>query len=120
MNKLALLAVGIIFSFFTIEATSTRLAQAQKICQSYRITRPEGLNVYVVYVRSHRRVTRPGVVDVHIQGRNQIITTLPYNYIVTVTQISRNRKWAKIQYLKTDGLRGEGWVSPKSLACFQR
>lgn len=120
MNKLALLAVGIIFSFVTIEATPTRLAQAQKICQSYRITRPEGLNVYVVYVRSHRRVTRPGVVDVHIQGRNQIITTLPYNYIVTVTQLSRNRKWAKIQYLKSDGLRGQGWVSPTSLACFQR
>lgn len=98
VNKLALFAVGTGLSFTAIQIP---LVQAQTVCQSYRVTRPDGLYVY-------------------IQGGKRIITTLPHNYLVKVTGLSAGRTWARIQYLRRDGLLGQGWVSAKYLSCFQR
>jgi hypothetical protein len=100
INKLALLTVGVSLSFTSIEATTLHLAQAQKVCRSYRVTRPAGLYVY-------------------LQGGKRIITTLPYGYLVGVTGLSSEGYWARIRYLRADGLIGQGWVAARYLRCFQ-
>ncbi|MBD2435076.1 MULTISPECIES: SH3 domain-containing protein [Fischerella] len=100
VKKLALLAVGVSLSFTSIEATTPHLAQAQKVCQSYRVTRPGGLYVY-------------------IQSGKRIITTLPYGNLVAVTGLSPKGYWARIRYLRADGLIGQGWVAARYLRCFQ-
>ena len=105
MNKLVLqlglLAVGVSSSFAAIETIQTPPVQAQAICQTYRVTRPNGLYVY-------------------IQGGKRITTTLPYNYIVTVTGLSEEGYWARIEYPRRDGLVGSGWVAARHLSCFQQ
>lgn len=105
MNKfilqLGLLVIGVSSSFTAIEAIQTPLVKAQAVCQSYRVTRPDGLYVY-------------------IQGGKRIITTLPYNYIVTVIGLSEDAEWTEIEYPRRDGLRGSGWVATEYLSCFQQ
>jgi hypothetical protein len=94
------LAVGISLSFVAIEAISNHSALAQRLCSSYKVTRQGGLYVY-------------------INGGTEIITTLPYNNIVTVTGMSADGTWAKIEYLRVDGQIGEGWVAADYLSCYQ-
>lgn len=99
--QLGLLVIGVSSSFAAIEAIQTPSVQAQAVCQSYRVTRPDGLYVY-------------------IQGGKRIITTLPYNYIVTVIGLSKDAEWAKIEYPRRDGQIGSGWVAAEYLSCFQQ
>ncbi|RUT08808.1 hypothetical protein DSM106972_008610 [Dulcicalothrix desertica PCC 7102] len=99
--QLGLFVIGVSSSFAAIETIQTPSVQAQKVCQSYRVTRPNGLYVY-------------------IQGGKRIVTTLPYNYIVTVTGLSKDAYWAKIEYPRRDGQIGSGWVAARHLKCFQQ
>ncbi len=100
ISKLLVLAVGLNLSFISMEAISNKPAVAQRICQSYRVTRQAGLYVY-------------------INGGSEIIATLPYNNIVTVTGMSADGSWASIEYLRVDGQIGEGWVAASYLTCYQ-
>jgi Bacterial SH3 domain len=101
ISKLLVLAVGVALNVVAIEATSNHAAMAQRLCQSYRVTRDGGLYVY-------------------INAGSEIITTLPYGNIVTVTGMSSDGSWASIEYLRVDGQIGEGWVAADYLACYQQ
>ncbi|WP_425216304.1 SH3 domain-containing protein [Tumidithrix helvetica] len=79
---------------------STDSAIAQRLCQSYKVTRSRGLYVYV-------------------NAGSRIITTLPYGNIVRVTGMSSNGEWARIEYLRVDGRTGRGWVASSYLSCYQ-
>jgi hypothetical protein len=100
-KKIVALAVGISLSFVAIEAVSNHSATAQRLCSSYKVTRQGGLYVY-------------------INGGTEIITTLPYNNIVTVTGMSADGTWAEIEYLRVDGQIGAGWVAANYLSCYQQ
>ncbi|MCY7337868.1 MAG: SH3 domain-containing protein [Chamaesiphon sp.] len=100
LGKLLVLVLGVNLGVMTIEATSPRAAIAQQLCQSYKVTRNGGLYVY-------------------INAGSRIITTLPYGQLVSVTGISAEGDWARIEYLRMDGQIGEGWVAADHLACYQ-
>lgn len=99
--QLALLAIGVSSSITATLAVQIPSVKAQEICQSYRVTRTDGLYVYV-------------------HGGKRIIATLPYNYLVRVVGISDDGYWARVEYLRRDGLTGRGWVGATYLSCFQR
>ena len=99
-KKIMLLATGLMLNFGSVGLIAPHPASAQSICQSYRVTRPAGLYVYV-------------------DGGDRIITTLPYDTIVRVVGLSRGGDWAEIRYLRVDGLTGAGWVAAAHLRCFQ-
>jgi hypothetical protein len=99
LSKFLVLALGVNVGMMAIEATSPHPAIAQQFCQSYRITRADGLYVYIN------------------EGR-QIITTLPYGYLVRVTGMSADNVWARMEYLRVDGQTGGGWVKARFLACY--
>lgn len=101
ISKLAILSLGFTVSLMAVVTTQIKPVQAQRLCYSYRVTRPNGLYVY-------------------INGGSQIITTLPYNNIVNVNGISADGSWAKIQYLRVDGQMGQGWVAREFLECYQQ
>lgn len=104
MKALAQKATVLMFSVLLNVAGSGALmphsASAQRVCQTYRVTREFGLYVYV-------------------DGGKRIIATLPYNQIVEVIGLSDKGDWAKIRYLRVDNRYGEGWVSSQFLTCFQ-
>ncbi|CAN1211428.1 SH3 domain-containing protein [Tumidithrix helvetica PCC 7403] len=100
ISKLLVLAIGVSLSVVAVEATSIESAMAQRLCQSYRVTRDGGLYVY-------------------INAGSEIITTLPYGNIVRVTGMSSDGEWARIEYLRVDGQTGEGWVASSYLSCYQ-
>ncbi len=100
LSKFLVLALGVSFGTMTLEATSPRVAMAQQLCQSYRVTRDGGLYVY-------------------INAGRRIITTLPYGNIVRVTGMSSGGDWARIEYLRVDDRIGSGWVAAEHLACYQ-
>ncbi len=100
ITKLMLLSLGIVGSAAALEVVKPQPAQAQRLCRSYIVTRPNGLYVYR-------------------NGGTQILTTLPYNNIVYVDQVSSNG-WARIKYLAVDGRYWSGWVARNYLACYQQ
>ena len=100
LGKLLVLLLGVNLGIITIEATFPPAAIAQRLCQSYRVTRNGGLYVY-------------------INAGRRIITTLPYGQIVSVTGMSAEGEWARIEYLRVDGKIGSGWVVADYLACYQ-
>jgi hypothetical protein len=100
IGKFIVLTLGFSLSTIAIEATSDRVVMAQQLCQSYRVTRNDGLYVY-------------------INAGRQIITTLPYGQILIITGMSADGDWAKIEYLRMDEQIGEGWVSSDYLTCYQ-
>jgi Bacterial SH3 domain len=100
LYKILALSVGVCLNVAAFEISSCRFVSAQQLCSSYRVARAYGLYVY-------------------IQGGSKIITTLPYNNIVSVVGLSSDGHWAKIQYLRIDGNTGEGWVTASFLDCYQ-
>lgn len=100
LSKFLVLVLGVNLGTIAIEAASPRIAIAQQLCQSYKVTRDGGLYVYVNAGRS-------------------IITTLPYGQLVSVTGVSAEGDWARIEYLRVDGQIGSGWVGADHLACYQ-
>ncbi|GAP97454.1 SH3 domain-containing protein [Leptolyngbya sp. NIES-2104] len=99
-QKATILMLGVFLNVAGIGALMPHSASAQRVCQTYRVTRNFGLYVYV-------------------NGGKRIIATLPYNQIVGVIGLSDGGDWAKIRYLRVDGRYGEGWVSSQFLTCFQ-
>ncbi len=100
ITKLMLLSLGIVGSAAALEVVKPQPAQAQRLCRSYVVTRPNGLYVYR-------------------NAGTQILTTLPYNNIVYVDQV-RSNGWARIKYLAVDGRYWSGWVARNYLACYQQ
>jgi hypothetical protein len=100
LNKMLGLAIGVSLSIVVLEISSNHLAIARPLCQVYRVVLPEGriLNIY---------------------DGDQIIYSLPYNSLVSVTRISSNGEWAKIYYVKEDGKVDSGWVGQRYLDCYQ-
>lgn len=99
-QKATILMLGVFLNVAGIGALMPQSASAQRVCQTYRVTREFGL---YVYVDSGRR----------------IVTTLPYNQIVQVVGLSDDGDWAKVRYLRVDNRYGEGWVASQFLTCFQ-
>jgi hypothetical protein len=100
ISNFLILVLGVSSSAIAIEATFDRVAMAQQLCRSYRVTRQAGLYVY-------------------INAGRQIITTLPYGHLVEVTGMSSGGRWARIKYLRVDGQIGSGWVGGNYLSCYQ-
>lgn len=109
INKLATVTTGICLGLMVmpgiraaevsnfpvaVELNKAQTLLAQRICTAYRVIRRNGLYVY---------------------HGNRVIATIPYNQIVSVTQISRDGKWAKVYYQG-----GYGWVASNYLSCYQQ
>jgi hypothetical protein len=100
LNKILGISAGAFISIIMLETNSNHLAMAKPLCQLYRVVLPENRILYVY-------------------DGNQIIYSLPYNSLVSVTRLSSNGEWAEIYYETENGKVDSGWVGQHYLYCYQ-